>query len=303
MASCLRNIYLGDPLTNLDANGGAETKADSVARLPNPPKHLIEAVAATEVTVDGIRCMIYQPREISASGCTMIYMHGGGFVIGSSEDVDYTARKLCFANRMLVISLNYRLSPEFTFPAALDDCLTVANASADIATKLGATAAAPLFLAGDSAGGNLALSLAYSLLLAGQDVSGVVAFAPWLDMHLENYDSYNRLAPDGIVFDSPFMGYARAAYTRYEQWQDPMVSPILIPLASLPPTIVICGTADPLIDQALELRHRNSSEGKFELVTYDGMPHCFYSFPDLFAEEEDCYKRISAFIKDRMSGQ
>jgi acetyl esterase len=76
IATCLRHIYMGDPLTG-------ETKV-----LPSPPAELFEEVSSREITISGIRCVIYSPKQ----PCTglLLYMHGGGFVVGSSEDTDYT---------------------------------------------------------------------------------------------------------------------------------------------------------------------------------------------------------------------
>jgi acetyl esterase len=117
-------------------------------------------------------------------------------------------------------------------------------------------------------------------------------------MHLEQYKSYNELAHDGIVYDAPFMGFARSAYARYEQWTDPLVSPIFAHAAHFPPTIILAGTDDPLVDQTIHFRDRakRDNHNHIEVALYPGMPHCFYSLPSLFSEEVECYKQIKAFV-------
>jgi acetyl esterase/lipase len=67
---------------------------------------------------------------------------------------------------------------------------------------------------------------------------------------------------------------------------------------NLPPTIALIGTEDPFLDQALKLKQQALELGckQIEVEIYPGMPHCFYSFPNLFSEEQDCYKRIAEFI-------
>ncbi len=297
IALCMRSIYTGDPLT----------REENV--IPQPPKHLVEQVSVSEEIVAGIRCVVYSPelpgstelpeRQERKLPC-ILYMHGGGFVIGCSEDTDYTARMLCHTNQAVVVSVNYRLAPETIFPGALTDCEMALDWVIGCSARLGIDPTR-LYLAGDSAGANLAAALGKWLSGKGAAISaikGLILLAPWLDMAVESYPSYNRLAPTGIVFDSPFLAYARAAYVGVEEWKNPLVSPLLWEVAEMPPTIALIGTEDPFIDQVLELKQKALSAGcqHIETAIYEGMPHCFYSFPDLFVEEEDCYRQISQFI-------
>ena len=117
-------------------------------------------------------------------------------------------------------------------------------------------------------------------------------------MQVENYPSYNLLAADGTVFDAPFIAYARAAYVPFEDWKNPLASPILSRASDLPPAIIIAGTADPLFEQSAKFVSNARSEGftHIELAAYDGMPHCFYSFPGLFEQELDSYLHVSKFL-------
>jgi acetyl esterase len=209
-----------------------------------------------------------------------------------------TTRQLCLSNKLVVISINYRLAPETVFPGALDDCSQVFDWAIQRSDELGFDAS-NIFLAGDSAGGNLAVSLASQLWLREMQLAGLILLAPWLDMRVEAYDSYNRLAPTGVVFDAAFIGYARGAYLKFEEWGNPLASPILCDPSELPPTIILVGTDDPLVDQAARMREQASDSGctNIELVEYEGMPHCFYSFPNLFDQERDCYQEIASFVK------
>jgi acetyl esterase len=292
MAACLRSIYMSDPFTS----------EEDV--LPQPPKILFEEVSVSEITTSGIRCVIYSPKKRIQKLPLMLYMHGGGFVIGCSEDTDYITRMLCHSNQVVVVSVNYRLAPETVFPGALSDCELALDAAIGQSSALGIDPTS-VYLAGDSAGANLAAALYYRLQQQQQQrrqqesIKGLILLAPWLDMEVEAYDSYNRLAPTGIVFDAAFLGYARAAYVGFEQWKNPLVSPLFSSLKDMPPTIALIGTEDPFIDQVLKLKHKalDSDCKQIEIEIYPGMPHCFYSFPDLFVEEQDCYQRISAFIR------
>jgi acetyl esterase len=289
MAACLRSAYMGDPFTG-----------DKTA-IPEIPKQLLEDVTVSEVLLSGVPCSIYAPRNFQGKLPAMIYMHGGGFVIGCADDTDYITRVLCQSNQMIVISMNYRLAPETIFPGALDDCEKVFCSILSDAAAHGVDNK-HFFLGGDSAGGNLALALCQRLSQQ-QTVSGLVLLAPWLDMELEKYSSYNTLAPTGIVMDAPFLAYSRAAYVGFNEWRNPLVSPLYCDVSKLPPTIIIVGDADPLIDQAVAFAGRalNEQFKKIELETFAGMPHCFYSFPNVFKEEETCYGKITDFITRIMS--
>jgi acetyl esterase len=286
MAACLRSSYTGDPLT---------TEEDVI---PPTPKILLEEVSLTEETVAGVRCAIYSPKKKLEKAPLVLYMHGGGFVIGCSEDTDYVTRLLCHSNQAVVVSVNYRLAPEIVFPGALNDCEKVLDWAIGQSSELGVDPAC-LYLAGDSAGANLAGALNHKLHQKKTSVKGLILLAPWLDMEVEAYESYNRLAPTGVVFDAAFLGYARAAYVGFEEWKNPQVSPIFSSVKDLPETIALIGTDDPFIDQVLKLRDTASESGckQIEFVIYPGMPHCFYSFPDLFDEEKDCFQRISNFMQ------
>jgi acetyl esterase len=121
-------------------------------------------------------------------------------------------------------------------------------------------------------------------------------------MELEAYDSYNDLSMDGIVYDAAFMGYARGAYLAFKDWKNPLASPIHQDQAEMPPTIAIIGTDDPLLDQVLRLKALSAKVkgARVKVITYTGMPHCFYSLPALFAEEVDCYHQIQLFLHQEL---
>ncbi len=291
IALCLRHVYMGDPFAK-DGDGA----------VPSPRSEFLEKVVCSEASIAGLRCVIYKPKNKDGTKLpVMFYMHGGGFVIGCSEDTDYTTRRLCLDNDLVVISINYPLAPETVFPIAMDSCLQVVEQVCQ-ADNVWQVDSSKVFLCGDSAGGNLAAGMALQLMDSGDSrmtITGLVMLAPWLDMHVELYESYNLLAPTGIVFDAAFIGYARGAYVSFSDWTDPLASPIHCSPARLPPTLIIAGTDDPLLDQSVtfEANARQAGYKHIQLKQYEGMPHCFYSFPGLFAdEEEDCYNCIKDFV-------
>lgn len=259
----------------------------------------MENVSLTELTVAGLRCVFYEPAVPGDQPLpVLLYMHGGGFVVGCSEDTDYITRRICLENNLVVVSINYPLAPESVFPEALNRCL-------DVERELRCNVDSfridfeRLLLCGDSAGANLAAGVALRLGESGTPAAGLIMLAPWLDMNVELYDSFNRLAPDGIVYDAAFVGYARGAYVLHADWNNPLASPIYCDYSSLPPALLLAGTADPVFDQsrAFVTRAQETGSRSVELATFDGMPHCFYSFPGLFVETDECFERIEEFIQ------
>lgn len=110
---------------------------------------------------DGVaRCQLYRPTDsLDEPLPVIVYVHGGGFTVGSSEDCDFLARKLAFTNDALVVSANNRSAPEFAFPDPLDDAFDVYRWMVDPGDEIDADSSR-LAVAGDSAGSNLAAAIA-----------------------------------------------------------------------------------------------------------------------------------------------
>lgn len=246
-----------------------------------------------------IRCQTYRPKAAAAGLPVLVYCHGGGFMVGCSEDTDYMTRRICAAAGVVVLSVNYRLAPEWPFPAGLDDCLQVYRWARNHAGEVGGDPRR-VGVAGDSSGANFAAALplrARDLGLPLPDIS--IQFAPVLDMRFEEYASFEKLAVTGVVFDAAFLGFARGAYCRYAEWSHPHVSPLRGNLRGYPPALVVIGTRDPLIDscRAFADALRAAGGAGVELLMAEGMPHGFYFWPGVFPKEEkDAYAAVAAFV-------
>lgn len=103
----------------------------------------------------------------------------------------------------------------------------------------------------------------------------------------------------GIAYDVAFLGFLRGAYVGYEQWSHPHVSPIYADLAGFPPTMLVVGTEDPIIDSAHAFARKLEEAGNanVDLFVSEGMPHGFYLFPRIFRQEEESYAAIERFLK------
>jgi acetyl esterase len=218
----------------------------------------------------------------------VVYCHGGGFMVGCSEDTDYMTRRICSGAGAVVVSVNYRLAPEWPFPAGLDDCLEVYRWARGHAPEVGGNPRR-VGVAGDSSGANFAAALPLRARACGLPLpDAAVLFGPVVDLRFEEYESFERLAVTGVVFDAAFMGFARGAYCRYAEWNHPHVSPIRGDLHDYPPALVVVGTSDPMVSscKAFADALRAAGSAETELVVCDGMPHGFYFWSGVFPQEE-----------------
>jgi acetyl esterase len=219
----------------------------------------------------------------------LVYLHGGGWTIGSVETHDNTCRSLANGSGAVVVSVDYRLAPEHPYPAALDDCEAAVRWVADNAGDLGVDPAR-LAIGGDSAGGNLAAVLAQRLRDGGPTIRFQLLVYPAVDMTLahpsieENAEGYFLTKGAMVWFGTNYLGSAAVDIDR----TDPRVSPLLAPpeaLAGLPPALVITAEYDPLRDEGEAYAAALRAAGVEATATrYDGVIHAFFQLPDIVPE-------------------
>ncbi|MGB8575256.1 MAG: alpha/beta hydrolase fold domain-containing protein, partial [Pseudolabrys sp.] len=145
---------------------------------------------------------------------------------------------------------------------------------------------------GDSAGGNLAAALPIKARDEGAaPVQAALLLCPITDFFFEQYDSFERLAPVGIVYDKAFIGFIRGAYLVYHKnWSHPHASPARGELAGYPPTLIVSGTADPLIDETRAFAEKlRAAKTPVEHFVRERMPHGFYFFPGMFTQGDEAF--------------
>jgi acetyl esterase len=201
------------------------------------------------VSADGatIRLRTYRPVQQEVAG-TILYMHGGGWVAGSVESYDPELRRLVTKTGMSVAAVEYRLSPEYRRPAASEDCLAAAHA------LLARSNGSALAIAGDSAGGHLALECAVALREEGVDLAALLLFYPVVDpaafanhSYQENGRDYLLTADDMLFYWTSYLGTNSTAEFVDE-------SPFSAErVRGLPPTVLVTAGFDPLRDEGREL--------------------------------------------------
>jgi len=200
---------------------------------------------------------VYFPN--TAPGPVILYMHGGGWVIGDLDTHHALCALLARLSGLRVVAVDYRLAPEHPYPAAHHDCLAAAKFISDSPAELEAPVTG-VAVAGDSAGGNLAFHIAATL--SGKDVLAQLLIYPLLDCTSPTEGSYKEFA-EGYLLDRRLMDRFIEDYLPGGQdIGHPDVSPLRHPLPEgLPPTVILSSGLDPLRDQGRELANRIAAQG------------------------------------------
>jgi monoterpene epsilon-lactone hydrolase len=205
-------------------------------------------------------------------GRVLLFLHGGGFELGSVRSDGELAARLGRAAGMRVLFPEYRLAPEHPFPAALDD---VRAAWHWLRTDQGLSAAS-VAVAGDSAGGGLAVALLVATRDAGQDLpAAAVLMSPTVDLTSSGASMTERVDQDPISTPAMLRQFA-ADYLAGADPKTPLASPLFAALSGLPPLLIQVGTADLLLSDSERLAAAAAQAGvDVTLQIGEGLPHVY----------------------------
>ncbi|MFJ8628978.1 alpha/beta hydrolase [Kitasatospora sp. NPDC093550] len=230
-------------------------------------------------------------------GGTILYFHGGGFVFGSPETALSLTGNLVTRTGLPAFSLDYRLAPEHPFPAAPDDAL---NAYRDLLDR--GEDPATVVLAGDSAGGGLAVTTCLAARDAGLPLpAAVLAFSPSADATRtgESMDTKEGIDP---IFTREALAHTGAMYLADADPRHPLLSPAVhADLTGLPPMLIQVGANEVLLDDSTRLAARASAAGVDVVldVTADA-PHVFQAFAGVLDEADEALDRAALFLRQRV---
>jgi acetyl esterase/lipase len=244
------------------------------------PARLVPDVTATDRTVGGaagpLPARVYTPKGTGPFP-VIVYFHGGGWVLGSKEVYDGGARAMAGQAKAIVVSVDYRLAPEHKFPAQHDDALASYRWVSEHAAEIGGDPKR-LALAGESAGGNLALSTAVAARAAGLTPPQViVAVYPVVQLSDTNTPSY-RDSANAKPLNKAMMGwFGKHVFASPEQMQDPRVDLLRADLTGLPPVALINAQIDPLrSDGDLLAKALDKANVSHKHQVFKGVTHEFY---------------------------
>lgn len=228
------------------------------------PEQVVPVDSVEDVDAAGLPARLYRPENPVA---TIVFFHGGGFVIGDLDTHDQTCRRLANDTSATVLSVDYRLAPEHAFPAAVDDAIAATRWAID-------NMEGPFAVAGDSAGGNLSAVVAQELRgeLTGQLLiyPAVDAFGDYASRE-ENKAGYFLTLPMMEWFFGHYAGAVEGLTA-----DDPRHSPLHGDLSGLPPAVVVTAEFDPLRDEGEAYAEALRAAGTpVEQVRFDGLIHGF----------------------------
>jgi len=245
-------------------------------------------VAAHDQQLGGVPVRCYQA---SAMPATVVYFHGGGFVVGGLDSHDDVCAEICAATGFRVISVDYRLAPEHPHPAAYDDCLA---ATREAATRH----PGPLVLAGDSAGAALAASVCHTARAGGPAIAGQVLIYPGLGGDPDQ-GSYLTHANAPMLTRADVLYYAAIRHVGPEPRADPTACALQdTDFSHLPPTAIFSAECDPLADDGRTYRDRIlAAGGRAHWQLEPGLVHGYLRARTTVPRASASFTRITAAIE------
>ncbi|MBV9968983.1 MAG: alpha/beta hydrolase [Xanthobacteraceae bacterium] len=229
----------------------------------------------------------------SRSDISILYLHGGCYLLGSPDlyrDLTWRLAKLCSAR---VLCLDYRLAPEHPFPAALDDAVRAYRwLSARIDPR-------NIVLMGDSAGGGLAISTMLRLRDEGIELPAAAAvLSPWTDLALSGRSFWENAALDPMIAVELAPRVVELCLAGADP-RNPYASPLYGDPRGLPPTLILVGTDDVLLDDGVRMAARMRDAGcHVEMEVWPRMWHVWPMFARILPEGAAAIQRIARFVND-----
>jgi len=244
---------------------------DLFGRLVTP----VIGVSSEEVEVEGMPCMWYRPELRHGKRHVILYCHGGGYTCGNLIYAGILASKLTLHTGIETFAFEYRLAPEHPYPAAIEDAIK----AWDYLMKLG-YAARDVIVAGDSAGGNLALELCLKLKEQRRmQPKALVLMSPWTDMTCTSETYETCLDIDPMITPGYVMA-VRGAYAGNVDFAKPEFSPLFADLEGLPQTYIQVGDCEILRGDSENLARRlKEADVPCKIDVYKGAWHVFQQMP------------------------
>lgn len=229
----------------------------------------------------------------AARNAAILYVHGGGYVIGSLDSHRHMVAELGRAANCVALALDYRLAPEHPFPAAVDDAVAGYR-------HLLAQGFTPnrIALAGDSAGGGLVVAAMAAIREAGLAQPGCGwCLSPWIDMEATGGSMETKAASDPNVQKAGILDMARL-YLNGADPRSPLAAPLYADLAGIAPLLIQVGAAETLLDDAIRLAQRaGAADVRVDLQVWPEMIHIWPIFhPELRAGKQ-ALDEAGAFIR------
>ena len=259
------------------------------------------SVTVTEQKIGGVRVYDVKPDTIAEANRRrlLVHVHGGAYVFSGGEAAASEAVLMAHHGQIEVISVDYRMPPDFPFPAALDDSLAVWKE----VVKSHDPKNVGLF--GTSAGGGLTLATVIKLKELKAPLPGaLMAGTPWADL-TKTGDTYytNEFVDNVLGSNDGFLDSAARLYVGSHDLKEPLLSPIYGDLSGFPPTILISGTRDLFLSNTVRVHQKLLQSGnRAELLVFEGESHAQYEIAVDAPESGAAFREVAQFF-DRNLGK
>ncbi|PPR64443.1 MAG: Monoterpene epsilon-lactone hydrolase [Alphaproteobacteria bacterium MarineAlpha4_Bin2] len=228
-----------------------------------------------------------------ASDRVFMFIHGGGYYRGSAEATRSTAARISSVSGMRCLSINYRLAPENTFPAAIDDTYNAYKwlLSQDVAPK-------DIVVGGISAGGGLTLALLLKLKETGEpQPAGSVPISAWTDMTQSGETMFTNAESDPVICKA-YLDRMAELYLAGKTAETPLASPLFGDLAGLPPMLVQVGSAETMLDDSRRFAEKARAAGvNIDYEVWEDMFHGWHGSAHVLEEAVQAIESIGRFCK------
>ena len=222
-----------------------------------------------------------------------VYVHGGAYVLNAGEAGLPEAILIAARTKMPVLSVDYRMPPQYPFPAALDDVIAIWE------ELLAAHSATSMAMGGVSAGGGLILAAVQKLISGGDQIPGALyAGTPWTDL-TNTGDSYhtNEGVDRLLVTYDGFLASAAHLYAGSRDLTDPLISPVYGDFTGFPPTFLVTGTRDLFLSNTVRTHTKLRAAGvTADLLVFEGVSHGDYAIEAASPESALTYADLGAFL-------
>lgn len=225
----------------------------------------------------------------------IFYLHGGGYRVGSPKSHRGLASHLAHHTHSKVLQVDYRLAPEFPFPAGLDDTVTAFDWLCKQVDPR------QIIVSGDSAGGGLALALLLKWKEEKRQMpAALVLLAPWVDL-TATPESFEKMAKKDPILIPKYLVEGAISYAGSEDRKNPFISPLYGDLSGFPPTLIQVGDMDILFPEGKALAEKAKSQGvSTELQVWKNMVHVWHFVGPSLPESGKAMEKIANFIDQQI---
>lgn len=249
-------------------------------------------VSIKEIELEGIHGEWISVNRAHMKKYIILYCHGGGYSTGSSLYARTLTNKLATSTSMDVLCFDYRLAPEHPYPAATEDAMKIWNY-----LMLLGYGARDIIVAGDSAGGNMALSLVMKLKMENRLLPrGIVLMSPWTDLTSSGKSHITKADIDPVL-NANYINEMIENYAKGENLKDPLISPLFGSYEGFPPTYIQVGSNEILLNDSTMLHKKMVKENvSVKIDVFKGMWHVFQMSP--FKTAYEAMDKNAEFIYD-----